>query len=60
MVSAIAAEVTFIAPSGSSTSQLTVTTPDRQMTVEARFTSPADGRRRALLAGLDLLRRALA
>lgn len=54
------AEVRLLVPQGDLTSELAVTTPARTETAAVRFTSPADGRRRALLGGLDLLRRALA
>jgi len=40
--------------------ELRVILPGRTRRLDIRFRSPADGRRRALLSGLDLLRRALA
>ena len=55
-----AIEVRLVVPHGESTSELVVTTPARTERAALRFMSPADGRRRALLGGLDLLRRALA
>jgi nicotinamide-nucleotide amidase len=57
---AFGADVVFVAPAGDAESTLVVHTParaDRQATV--RYRSTAEGRRRATLAGLDLIRRAL-
>ncbi|TMG63018.1 MAG: CinA family nicotinamide mononucleotide deamidase-related protein [Chloroflexi bacterium] len=53
-------EVLLVTPHGAETSELRVITPVRTRRVDIRFRSPADGRRRALLGGLDLLRRAVA
>jgi hypothetical protein len=53
-------EVLLVTPYGTETSQLRVILPGRTRRLDIRFRSPADGRRRALLSGLDLLRRALA
>jgi nicotinamide-nucleotide amidase len=53
------AEVHLLTPYGSETSELRATTPDRARRLDIRFRTPADGRRRALLSGLDLLRRTL-
>ncbi len=53
-------EVLLVTPHGAETSQLRAIIPGRTRRLDIRFRSPADGRRRALLSGLDLLRRALA
>jgi nicotinamide-nucleotide amidase len=56
----LGAEVLLVTPYGAETSQLRAIVPGRTRRADIRFRSPADGRRRALLGGLDLLRRALA
>ena len=53
-------DVLLVTPHGAETSQLRAITPGRTRRLDIRFRSTADGRRRALLSGLDLLRRALA
>jgi len=53
-------EVLLVTPHGAETSELRLIVPGRTRRLDIRFRSPADGRRRALLSGLDLLRRALA
>ncbi len=53
-------EVLLVTPHGAETSQLRAIVPGRTRRLDIRFRSPADGRRRALLSGLDLLRRTLA
>jgi nicotinamide-nucleotide amidase len=53
-------DVLLLTPSGTETSQLLAIAPGRTRRLDIRFRSPADGRRRALLGGLDLLRRTLA
>jgi len=53
-------DVLLLTPHGSETSQLRASAPGRTRRLDIRFRSPADGRRRALLGGLDLLRRTLA
>jgi nicotinamide-nucleotide amidase len=53
-------DVLLLTPHGVGTSELSVTGPERKRRLDIRFRSPADGRRRALLGGLDLLRRTLA
>jgi nicotinamide-nucleotide amidase len=53
-------EVLLVTPHGAETSELRAITPARTRRLDIRFRSPADGRRRALLSGLDLLRRSLA
>jgi competence/damage-inducible protein CinA-like protein len=53
-------EVLLVTPHGTETSEIRAIAPERTRRVEIRFRSPADGRRRALLSGLDLLRRTLA
>jgi nicotinamide-nucleotide amidase len=53
------AQVTLIVPHGETSAELVATTPDRPRTLTIRFGSAAEGRRRALLGALDLLRRAL-
>jgi nicotinamide-nucleotide amidase len=52
-------EVRLIVPHGEQSSELRIWTPDRPRTSTIRFKSPVEGRRRALLGSLDLLRRAL-
>src|SRR5262249_39547646 len=54
------ADVRLVVPHGEGSAELVVTTPVNRLASTIRFGSPADGRRRALLAALDLLRRALA
>ena len=56
----LGADVLLVTPHGAETSELRAILPERTRRLEIRFRSPADGRRRALLSGLDLLRRALA
>src|SRR3989441_590514 len=53
-------EVLLTTPHGADTSELRAITPEGTRRLQIRFRSPADGRRRALLSGLDLLRRTLA
>jgi nicotinamide-nucleotide amidase len=53
-------EVLLLTPHGTETSELRAITPARTRRLEIRFRSATDGRRRALLSGLDLLRRTLA
>jgi nicotinamide-nucleotide amidase len=53
-------DVLLLTPHGIETSELRAITPARTRRLEIRFRSPADGRRRALLSGLDVLRRSLA
>jgi nicotinamide-nucleotide amidase len=53
-------DVLLVTPHGAETSELRAIAPARTRRLEIRFRSPADGRRRALLSGLDLLRRTLA
>jgi nicotinamide-nucleotide amidase len=53
-------DVLLITPYGAETTELRAIVPGRAKRLDIRFRSPADGRRRALLSGLDLLRRALA
>jgi nicotinamide-nucleotide amidase len=53
-------DVLLVTPHGTETSELRAITPDGTRRFDIRFRSPADGRRRALLSGLDLLRRSLA
>jgi nicotinamide-nucleotide amidase len=52
-------EVRLVVPHGDGTSELTVTTPDEVKHATVRFGPVAEGRRRSLLAGLDLLRQVL-
>src|SRR5438309_1071754 len=56
----LGAEVTLVVPAGESETELRVSVPGRTRGLTIRFRSPAEGRRRAVLGGLDLLRRALA
>jgi hypothetical protein len=53
-------DVLLVTPHGIETSELSASAPGRRRRLDIRFRSPADGRRRALLGGLDLLRRTLA
>ena len=53
-------DVLMVTPYGAGTSELRAVVPGRTRRLDIRFRSAADGRRRALLSGLDLLRRALA
>jgi nicotinamide-nucleotide amidase len=53
-------EVLLVTPHGVETSEVRAIAPGRTRRLEIRFRSPADGRRRALLSGLDLLRRTVA
>jgi len=53
-------DVLLVTPHGTETSELRAIVPGRTRRLEIRFRSPGDGRRRALLSGLDLLRRVLA
>ena len=55
----VGGEVLLLTPHGTETSEVRASTPERTRRLEIRFRSRADGRRRALLSGLDLLRRAL-
>jgi hypothetical protein len=54
-----APEVRLLVPYGEQVAELKIWTPDRPRTATIRFGSLVEGRRRALLAALDLLRRAL-
>lgn len=54
-----APEVRLIVPYGEQSAELRIWTPDRPRSATIRFASPVEGRRRALLSALDLLRRAL-
>src|SRR5207247_334315 len=54
------AQVTLLVPHGDASAEITVTTPERPRTATVKFASPTEGRRRALLTSLDLLRRAVA
>jgi nicotinamide-nucleotide amidase len=53
-------DVLLLTPHGTETSELRAIVPGGTQRLDIRFRSPADGRRRALLSGLDLLRRTLA
>jgi nicotinamide-nucleotide amidase len=56
----LGAEVTCLAPAGDAETSLVVRTPDRDARrATVRYRSAAEGRRRATLAALDLIRRAL-
>jgi len=52
-------EVRLVVPHGEQSAELRIWTPDRPRSSTIRFGSPVEGRRRALLGALDLLRRAL-
>ncbi len=54
-----APEVRLVVPYGEQSAELRIWTPDRPRSTTIRFGSPVEGRRRALLAALDLLRRAV-
>jgi nicotinamide-nucleotide amidase len=51
--------VRLVVPSGEQSAELKIWTPERPRTSTIRFKSPVEGRRRALLGALDLLRRSL-
>jgi nicotinamide-nucleotide amidase len=53
------AQVRLILPHGETSAELVATTPEGTRRSTIRFTSEREGRRRALLGGLDLLRRAV-
>src|SRR3989442_1383606 len=53
-------QVIRLGPAGASESELRLYAPDRPRGQTIRYRTPAEARRRALLSGLDLLRRALA
>lgn len=53
-------EVRLVVPHGDESAELRLWSPDRPRTSTIRFRSPIEGRRRAMLAALDLLRRAVA
>ncbi len=53
------AGVRLIVPFGELSTEIAVTTPDGRFPATVRYGSPVEGRRRALLAALDLLRRTL-
>ena len=52
-------EVRLVVPHGETASEIVATTPEGRFPVTVRFGSVAEGRRRAALAALDLLRRVL-
>jgi competence/damage-inducible protein CinA-like protein len=52
-------EVRLVVPHGEQSAELKIWTPDRPRSATIRFGSPTEGRRRALLGALDLLRRSL-
>src|SRR5436309_13421680 len=54
-----APEVRLVVPYGEQSAELRIWTPDRPRSATIRFGSPVEGRRRALLAALDLPRRAI-
>jgi nicotinamide-nucleotide amidase len=54
------AQVRLLVPHGDASAEISVVTPDRPRSATIRFGSATEGRRRAWLAALDLLRRALA
>lgn len=58
--SSLRGDVLALVPSGEASTQLAVRTPARELTSVIRFGSVVEGRRRAVLGALDLLRRALA
>jgi nicotinamide-nucleotide amidase len=53
-------EVRLVVPHGEQSAELRIWTPDRPRSATIRFGSLVEGRRRALLGALDLLRRAVA
>lgn len=54
-----APEVRLVVPHGERSAELRIWTPDRPRSATIQYGSPVEGRRRALLGALDLLRRAL-
>lgn len=53
------AQVRLVIPHGETSAELVAATPDGRRQSTIRFSSAREGRRRALLGGLDLLRRAI-
>ncbi len=53
------AQVRLVVPFGQTASEIVVTTPDGRSSETVRFGTVVEGRRRAALVGLDLLRRTL-
>ncbi|MDQ2952434.1 MAG: CinA family nicotinamide mononucleotide deamidase-related protein [Chloroflexota bacterium] len=53
------AQVRLVIPHGESSTELVAATPDGRQQSTIRFSTEREGRRRALLGGLDLLRRAV-
>ena len=54
------AQVRLLLPYGESTAEIVASTPDGERRATIRFNHEREGRRRALLGGLDMLRRTLA
>lgn len=58
-IEGLATEVSVLVPAGSGETTIVVRTPERERTATVRFRSESEGRRRSVLAALDLVRRAL-
>ncbi len=58
-IEALAAETSVLVPAGAGETRIVVRTPLRERSATVRFRSESEGRRRSVLAALDLLRRAL-
>jgi hypothetical protein len=54
------AHVRLLLPFGEATAEIIAATPDGERTATIRFNNQREGRRRAYLGGLDMLRRVLA
>ena len=60
LVAGAGADVTLTVPAGDTSVEVVASAPGRREASAVRFSSAAEGRRRALLAALDLLRRVVA
>lgn len=58
-VQILGTEATVLVPAGTGETRILVHTPERERSATVRFRSESEGRRRSVLAALDLLRRAL-
>jgi len=58
-IEALGTETSVLVPAGRGETRIVVRTPERERSATVRFRSETEGRRRSVLAALDLLRRAL-